>query len=951
MGGRQADDFHDVFLAEIGEIAARRARLERGEDRGDAFEKARKGHLERLTRSVCGNDNEHCARGDKFDPAMSDLAGLCLSGGGIRSAAFSIGALQALNALKVVRTGEADKRSLIEQMDYMSTVSGGGYAGCAVSAAMMNHGEPFPFPSEFKKDEPPILQHIRDHSNYLFPRGGIREKLKNLAAYLRGVISHVPVLVVAILVPVLATLIFKRRLDDLDRPILFREAFENAVSQSFFALSVTILLIALLGFLFWAAIRSHRNSPVREYKTYGTMFGGAAIFALSVVAFLQLQPRLIEELRHRTCVDRYEAFIDKLEIVGPIPYFDCRNEWIVELNEREAEHRRLTAAAVKDGKPLPERPTSGLRAWLLSTVQNTTVILSALAGLAATLKSFVGFGETSTAGRTGLLALFAERSRQIVYLLAGLALPLAIWVAYLYLTYWGMKDTLDLNSHAPELLAKASQWLGNLVGARKPDIAWLYVLVLFTAVSFALAMDANANSPHNLYRDRLAAAFLRGPKKDRSADSKQGSHRKLRAMIDRFLFGEEIAEETDGRVERKLTDIGNGSAPFHLINAAVNIQASKRANKRGRNAGFFTFSKTHVGSDETGYLETGNIERIEKRFRLSSAMAVSAAAASTAMGSMTMKPLALTLAALNIRLGYWFANPGIVTRFFNGKGGSEAGTMLTRAKNRLESSLGQESPEIKRFHSLYFLQNNPFGYLLKEIFGFMNENGPMIYLTDGGHIENLGLYTLLKRRCKLIIVIDAEADPEMNFGSFVTAQRYARIDLGTRIDLPLEILSAGALATRAELDPPARARPGAPARKVPAERVHAAIGAIAYPDRDGTPQRGVIIYIKSSMTGEENDYICDYARRHRNFPHETTGDQFFSEEQFEAYRALGFHATFKSLSGQSEVEGIARTSLLRKANGNHGQALKDFFEFFEEIDPGKGNPELRAGPRSPAFVF
>ena len=75
-------------------------------------------------------------------------------------------------------------------------------------------------------------------------------------------------------------------------------------------------------------------------------------------------------------------------------------------------------------------------------------------------------------------------------------------------------------------------------------------------------------------------------------------------------------------------------------------------------------------------------------------------------------------------------------------------------------------------------------YLLQEMFGWANENRPYINVSDGGHIENLGVYELLRRRCQLIIAVDAEADPQMSFRSFVALQRYARIDLGVLIDLP-----------------------------------------------------------------------------------------------------------------------------------------------------------------------
>ena len=78
---------------------------------------------------------------------------------------------------------------------------------------------------------------------------------------------------------------------------------------------------------------------------------------------------------------------------------------------------------------------------------------------------------------------------------------------------------------------------------------------------------------------------------------------------------------------------------------------------------------------------------------------------------------------------------------------------------------------------------------------------------------------------------------------------------------------------------------------------HAAIGLIDY---DGG-ETGWLLYIKSSLSGDENDYMRDYARRYEQFPHETTGDQFFSEEQFEVYRALGFHIAYRLLSGDDDT--------------------------------------------------
>ena len=85
------------------------------------------------------------------------------------------------------------------------------------------------------------------------------------------------------------------------------------------------------------------------------------------------------------------------------------------------------------------------------------------------------------------------------------------------------------------------------------------------------------------------------------------------------------------------------------------------------------------------------------------------------------------------------------------------------------------------------------------LFGKLSEDRKSVYLTDGGHIENLGIYELLKRQCRVIIAVDAEADREMAFGSFNTLVRYARIDLGIEIDLPWQQITGKSLTTGAAI--------------------------------------------------------------------------------------------------------------------------------------------------------
>jgi hypothetical protein len=324
-----------------------------------------------------------------------------------------------------------------------------------------------------------------------------------------------------------------------------------------------------------------------------------------------------------------------------------------------------------------------------------------------------------------------------------------------------------------------------------------------------------------------------------------------------------------------LSEISCLKGPYHLINAALNVQASKIVNRRGRNADFFVFSPLFCGSKSTAYVATADVEDVAVDFDLATAMAVSGAAVSSNMGADTIKPLTPLLALLNFRLGYWLRNPLWL-----------ADAKPPSPKNRLG------------FMREYTRHQNPFAnfYFVAELFGGLSEKLKSIYLTDGGHIENLGIYELLRRRCKVIIAVDAEADPQMAFGSFNTLERYALIDMGIRIDLPWQPVADETLVTSQAIDNAGALSDGGDgasdkkASQVPkGHGPHCAIGRISYPNRG----EGVLIYIKASLSGDENDYIFDYKKRYSAFPHETTLDQMFTEEQFECYRALGFHAAFR----------------------------------------------------------
>jgi hypothetical protein len=158
-------------------------------------------------------------------------------------------------------------------------------------------------------------------------------------------------------------------------------------------------------------------------------------------------------------------------------------------------------------------------------------------------------------------------------------------------------------------------------------------------------------------------------------------------------------------------------------------------------------------------------------------------------------------------------------------------------------------------------------YFADEAFGRTSDEEPYVYLSDGGHFENLGLYEMVLRRCHTIVVIDADADGGYTFDNLGSAIRKIRIDLGIAIDFP----SFPTLAKLAESG----------------QTSYCAVGKIHYDTEDKDAPDGSLIYVKPTLRGDEPADVISYERQHPDFPHESTGDQWFTESQFESYRKLG----------------------------------------------------------------
>jgi hypothetical protein len=331
---------------------------------------------------------------------------------------------------------------------------------------------------------------------------------------------------------------------------------------------------------------------------------------------------------------------------------------------------------------------------------------------------------------------------------------------------------------------------------------------LFTFVLNTLVLNANASSVHGFYRDRLSKAYLLSRAASLPLNYLQNDQQKLTTL-----------------------NQPGSTAPYHLVNVSLNLNGLTEPDMRGRQADFFMFSKRYTGSARTGYCDTATLEKRHRHLNLGTAMAISGAAASPNAGMTTVKPLVFLLTLLNIRLGYWMPHPAFVV-----------GPWWRRA--RLIFGVGTR-------------------YLWKEATGSLTGAGPYVNLSDGGHIENLGLMQLLRRRCKVIVALDAEQDEALRFGSLIQLMMYARVDLGVDIDIDLSAI---------------RPTGGKSAS-------HFAVGTINYANGD----TGYLVYVKASMTGDEDVLLQDYREIHDDFPHQSTANQFFDERQFEMYRALGQH--------------------------------------------------------------
>ncbi|MEO8573618.1 MAG: hypothetical protein ABI481_06585, partial [Pyrinomonadaceae bacterium] len=358
-----------------------------------------------------------------------------------------------------------------------------------------------------------------------------------------------------------------------------------------------------------------------------------------------------------------------------------------------------------------------------------------------------------------------------------------------------------------------------------PSAHGMVVILIWIAIFLAFGclmgwwINVNKFSLHATYRDRLIRTFLgasRGSERIETANSFIG------------------LDERDNVEMHKLVQ-----KPFHIVNMTLNIAGSSALEWQTRKAESFTVTPLFCGSSNMGG-GTGNYrstklygaDKLGKAITLGTAAAISGAAASPNMGYYTQSVAVSALMALfNVRLGWWLGNPG----------------------RRGSDTFYKNAPEFAP--KLFFY----------EALGRTADTNKYVYLSDGGHFENLGLYEMVLRRCRFILLSDAAADERFGFSDLGSAIHKIRVDMG----IPIEFIDG----------------------ELPVEKRSCSIATIKYSCVDSSREAddGVLIYIKPTLDGCEPVDVVNYSKKHPTFPHESTADQWFGEMQFESYRSLGSH--------------------------------------------------------------
>ncbi|MGO9403378.1 MAG: patatin-like phospholipase family protein [Terriglobales bacterium] len=846
--------------------------------------------------------------------AQRSLIGLAFSGGGIRSATFNLGVLQALAQAQLLRT-----------FDYVSTVSGGGYIGSWLMGWMhhqrigVNEVEDRLSSRKYSPAnaaDPAELHFLRNYSNYLTPRKGLlgADFWAFTATYLRNTILNQVILILLLL----SVLLLPRALVYLPNRLEALENFtQHALPAQGTALVLAFLLVAsavtFMGLnLLWVDPRTTKKCPwyakqwaiqlviviplivsaalvsygIGYYLDYGILDDPlwdppalGMILYLGLWAGAFLMRRLVRAKRVISGTSGPSAGLVLITaavtgaLVGyffipfgkflspPPPPLDDYFNWhifafgtpcfVLIMLLAGTLHIGLMGRGMSDGH---REWWARLAGWLMiySTCWLTLFLMAVyipvgLARLwAAHVPKIFTTGTLLWLVSTVYGVLFGKSpDTGVRNPAAPIPKKLLGYVARLtpYIFVIGLLVALSvLAANVALVLTRDSNPMSQLPFAFSGPAVLITCLALFAA-AFLLSWRININefSIHHAYRNRLVRCYLGASVPGRNAQPFTGF-----SEADDLPLGE--LQIPAGSNEPK------DARPLPILNTSLNVVRGKELALQTRKARSFAFTPLYAGftreiiggtewqsayaaTKDSGSRQPG----CERGISLGTAVAISGAAASPNMGFYSQPALAFLMTLFDVRLGWWIANPAHPENW--PVGGPRVG----------------------------------FFWLLRELLGSTNDQSGFVYLSDGGHFENLAIYELVRRGCKLIVVGDASCDPASGFGDLHNVIERCRTDFGVEIALD----------------------PGETRRQNGLAQSHFAVGRIHYSSSHADD--GVIIYLKPTLVAGDPADVLGYSATNPSFPDDTTANQWFDEAHFENYRALG------------KVTGSAAESAIREA--------------------------------------
>ena len=777
------------------------------------------------------------------------IVGLALSGGGIRSATFCLGFLQTLSA-----------RGLIPFVDYMSTVSGGSYAGSFfgslfVSDEWRGDGRPGKDRLKFEPDRPlqcdlgrEAIRRVRDMGRYLTPAG-------TSDAFYGGAIVSRNWVAVQFVIGMAALLLFWV-MHGVDHAIWGHDPRANLLVKPMTP-TLERVSLALLGFTlacgnaYWLTRRD--TIPVnRALRVLLNMVFWAflAVFVFSTspwwstAAFGAWTPR-------PSYLTSFIAYVSGSAILLIVIAEWCRGR----LKTEQPDKQNLIAA---------EDAVRSLLSRCMAQALTLTLTFAALGCIDYLGHAAFRSVSTLSLGNLTWTGLAANAWPALVTLFPPLAS---------YLASRGLKNRRAQDEEAPAArrnwapamvmlvgLATIAIWLVLWSAVATATGEWLEDLPLYWGVICAVLVLINLGAS-------VSFSFI-----NLSSLSTFYAARLRRAYIGASSYGNAgtSVSKDDPQDTIRIHDyyhagIRNG-APLHLINVTIAETVADNSNlvardRKGKPMHLSPAGLVYEG-DKPGEAVARLRETGSEELPLANWIAISGAAVSAAIGSGTSLGTSILATMANVRLGYWWRGKPVKQWswkwFRNWRGAFWADWTDT-------------------------VQN----YLFLELRGkFTGTARNRWYLTDGGHFENTGVYPLLQREVPFIIACDNGADPRYRMEDVMRLMGRARTDLGVKLtflgddalteQLGTESPIRGAVGTLQALQ--ARGSPASPGGPV------AALARIDY--GDGKP-KGWLLLVKPRLAYTEPPEVLAYHSRAGEFPQQTTGDQFFDEEQWEAYRRLG----------------------------------------------------------------